>query len=311
MPLSLYRKDLEMSELGKDKGIVFNIQRFSIHDGEGIRTIIFMKGCPLRCIWCCNPESQNIEPEVLFLRDKCIGCMNCVNQCPLGLFEIDREKCTKCGNCAKVCPSSAKRISGKYMTVDEVIKEIEKDRVFYSNSGGGVTLSGGEPLMQSDFAAAVLKKSHLHGLHTAIETSGFASTKDFLKVMEHVDEVFMDLKHMNAEKHKALTGVDNEQILKNAREVAKLGKKVTFRIPLIPDCNDEKENISATGRFVESIGDENTYIEILPYHRLGEMKFEWLDKVYELSETKEPSKETVAEYNKLLEDCGCNVVIRK
>lgn len=300
-----------MPELGKDRGRIFNIQRFSIHDGEGIRTIVFFKGCPLRCIWCCNPESQNMDPEVLFLKDKCIGCMNCVKQCPLGCMEIDRENCKKCGACARVCPSSAKRISGSDMTVDEVVNEIEKDRVFYNNSGGGVTLSGGEPLMQAEFAAAVLKKSHLHGLHTAIETSAFASTEEFLSVLEHVDEVFLDLKHMDTKKHKALTGAGNEQILENARKAAKSGKKVTFRIPLIPDCNDEEENIRKTGQFVASIGNGNTYIEILPYHRLGEMKFEWLDKVYELSEAKEPPKETIAAYNKLLADCGCNVVIRK
>lgn len=300
-----------MAEAGKDKGLIFNIQRFSIHDGEGIRTILFLKGCPLKCIWCCNPESQNPEPEVLFLKDKCIGCMNCVKQCPLGCMDIDRENCKKCGTCARVCPSSAKRISGNYMTVDEAVKEVEKDRVFYNNSGGGVTLSGGEPLMQAEFAAAVLKKCHLHGLHTAIETSAFASREDFCSVIEHVDEVFLDLKHMNSEKHKALTGVGNEQILKNAAEAAKTGKKVTFRIPLIPDCNDEEENIRATGEFVASLPGEDVHIEILPYHRLGEMKFEWIDKVYELSGAKEPSKETVAAYNQLLADCGCDVVIRK
>ncbi|MDE8731537.1 glycyl-radical enzyme activating protein [Eubacteriales bacterium DFI.9.88] len=297
--------------LGKEKGVIFNIQRFSIHDGEGIRTIVFMKGCPLKCIWCCNPESQNIEPEVLFLRDKCIGCMHCVQICPLEAMEIDRKSCRQCGSCARVCPSSAKRLSGRYVTVDEMVKEVEKDRVFYRNSGGGITVSGGEPMMQPEFVAELLRKCHIHDIHTAIETSGFAETEAFLSVIEHVDEVFFDLKHMNSDKHKVLTGVSNEQILKNAAKLPELGKKVTFRIPLIPDCNDEEENIRKTGEFVSALTNENVYIEILPYHRLGEMKFEWLDKIYDLKETKEPPKEQVARYQQILKDCKCNVFVRQ
>ncbi len=294
--------------LGKDNGIIYNIQRFSIHDGEGIRTIIFMKGCPLHCIWCCNPESQSIDPEILFLRDKCIFCQNCVQNCPMDFLEIDRKRCRKCGMCSRVCPADAKKISGKYVTVEDLLKEIEKDRVFYRNSNGGVTISGGEPTMQYDFVAELLRQCHMHDIHTAIETCGYSEQKNLMKVMEHVDEIFFDLKHMDSEKHKALTGVTNKSILENAIKVAGTGKKVTFRIPLVPNCNDEKDNILKTGEFVSKITNDNISIEILPYHRLGEMKFVWLDKEYELSDTKEPTKEQVDKYNKILMQCGCNVV---
>lgn len=298
-----------MSEsLGKDKGIIYNIQRFSIHDGNGIRTIFFMKGCPLKCIWCCNPESQSIEQEVLFLRDKCIGCFNCIKSCPYDAMEIDRDKCKKCGACASVCPANAKRLSGRYITVEEVIREAEKDRVFYDNSEGGVTFSGGEPTLQHEFVSAAAERCRYLDIHTAIETCGYNTWEHMDQVLTHIDEIFFDLKHMNPEKHKALTGVTNELILDNARKTAALGKKITFRLPLVPDCNDEEENVIATAEFVRSITNDHVFIEILPYHRLGEMKFEWLDRVYELSGTQAPPEEQVARYNDIFKSKGCSVV---
>ena len=298
-----------MSEaLRKDKGIIYNIQRFSIHDGNGIRTIFFMKGCPLKCIWCCNPESQSIDPEVLFLRDKCIGCFNCIRSCPYNAMEINREKCKVCGSCTRVCPSNSKRISGRYITIDEVINEAEKDRVFYRNSDGGITFSGGEPTMQHEFVSAAAKRCRQLDIHTAIETCGYNKWENVNKVLEHIDEIFFDIKHMDSEKHKALTGVGNELILDNARKAAGLGKKITFRLPLVPGCNSEEENVIATAEFIGGITKENVFIEILPYHRLGEMKFEWLDRVYELDGTETPPAEQVDRYNDIFKSKGCNVV---
>ena len=307
----IYRKGMliEMNgSLGKDRGIIYNIQRFSIHDGNGIRTIFFMKGCPLKCIWCCNPESQSIEQEVLFLRDKCIGCFNCIRACPYNAMEIERDKCRKCGACSNVCPANAKRISGQYITVDDVIREAEKDRLFYRNSGGGITFSGGEPLLQHEFVSAVAQKLHYLDIHTAIETCGFAPWRNMEQVLSHIDEIFMDLKHMDTEKHKALTGVGNELILENAKKAAALGKRTTFRIPLVPGCNDEEENIVATAEFVKSMTSDDVFFEILPYHRLGEMKFEWLDRVYELEGAETPPDDVVAHYNDIFKEAGCNVI---
>lgn len=294
--------------LGKARGIIYNIQRFSLHDGEGIRTIIFMKGCPLRCQWCCNPESQDLEPEVLFLSDKCMACQNCIKCCPMDFLKIDRDKCKRCGLCAQGCPTSSKRMSGEYVTVNDLLKEVEKDRVFYRNSNGGVTISGGEPTMQHEFTAELLRQCHLRDVNTAIETCGYTDQANLLAVLEHVNEIFFDIKHMDASKHMTLTGVSNETILDNARKTAELGKTLTFRIPLIPDCNDSEENIMKTGEFVSSITKDHVFIEILPYHNLGEMKFVWLDKEYELHGAKAPSAADVDDYNRRLMKMGCNVV---
>lgn len=294
--------------LGNSRGIIYNIQRFSIHDGNGIRTIFFMKGCPLKCIWCCNPESQSIEQEILFLRDKCIGCFNCIRSCPYNAMDIDRDKCKTCGSCTRVCPANAKRVSGRYITVDEVANEAEKDRIFYRNSEGGITFSGGEPTLQHEFVAASAKKCKHLDIHTAIETCGYNTWDHVSHVLEYIDEIFYDIKHMDPDKHKVLTGVTNELILDNARKVAALGKKITFRLPLVPGCNDEEENVVATADFIKSITNDNVFFEILPYHRLGEMKFEWLDRVYELSGTETPPEEQVARYADFFKSKGCNIV---
>lgn len=294
--------------LGKDKGIIYNIQRFSIHDGNGIRTLIFMKGCPLRCLWCCNPESQSITQEILFLCDRCIGCNNCVRQCPFGFLDIDREKCIKCGMCTQVCPSNAKRLSGRYVTVGDLLHEVEKDRLFYRNSGGGVTISGGEPTMQHEFVSELARRCQNLDVETAIETCGYNTWDNMKMVLDYMDEIFFDLKHMNPEKHKVLTGGDNALILGNAEKTAKLGKKLTFRLPLVPDCNDEEENIIATAEFISDITNENVNIEILPYHRLGGVKFDWLGKKYELSGTVAPKQEMVEKYTDIFKSKGCHVV---
>lgn len=307
-----------MTESEETKGLIFNIQKFSIHDGHGIRTLIFMKGCPLSCVWCCNPESQHFTEEVMFVRKNCIGCYKCVEACPQkainpDTLETGRALCTVCGACAEVCYANARKKVGRWVTVGELMEEIEKDRLIYRNSGGGITVGGGEPTSQPEFVAALIKECKLLNIHTAIETCGYGQWDRIEKIFDYVEQIFLDLKHMNDAEHKKLTGVSNKLILENARRAASLGKDITFRIPLIPACNDSEENVAETGRFVKGLMDgsnhpERIKIEILPYHGLGADKYAWLDKEYLLEKTKAPEKEVKKHYNSLLKSCGCNVV---
>lgn len=296
-------------------GTIFNIQKFSIHDGYGIRTLVFMKGCPLKCLWCSNPESQRHQPEIMFVRKNCIGCGKCVTLCPQGCtnaedFSIDRKACTLCGICVKYCYANAKKTVGKEMSVYDVLEEIEKDWVFYHNSQGGLTVGGGEPTAQPKFVATLLNQCKKLALHTAIETCGFGDWERISPVLCAPDQIFFDLKHMDSIMHKKLTGVDNTSILENAERVAKKGKDITFRLPLIPGCSDSKENITQTGKFVAGLTGENPQIkiELLPYHALGADKYKWMDIPYSLEELQAPDSRTVEHYNKLLESLGCNVV---
>ncbi len=233
-------------------GTVFNTQKFSIHDGTGIRTLIFMKGCPLRCIWCSNPESQRTGPEVMFVRSKCTGCGKCAALCREAAvddvtFDIDRSRCVKCGLCTSKCYAGAKKMTGRQVTVREMMELIEKDRIFYTNSGGGVTVGGGEPAMQHGFVEELLKACRESHIHTAIETCGYGRWQDICGMFDNADQIFFDLKAIDPELHRRLTGVSNELILHNAEQAAVRGKDVIFRIPLIPGCNDSLTNIEETG----------------------------------------------------------------
>lgn len=271
-------KDKEVS-----RGVVFNIQKYSIHDGPGIRTTVFLKGCPLRCLWCQNPESHRKEPEILLFKDRCTLCGRCVAVCPNGASSlsdtssmIDRSKCIGCGKCVEVCPNEARQLSGEYMTVDEVMEEVLKDVVFYKNSGGGVTLSGGDPIAQSGFALAILKRCKEAGLHTALETCGYARWSTMEKLLKYTDLVLFDIKHMDAARHREGTGKPNSIILRNARRIAKL-KPLRVRVPLIPGFNDSAEHIRQLAKFVrEKLGLVD--IDLLPYNKLGEVKHERLDR---------------------------------
>ena len=267
------------------RGKVMNIQRFSIHDGPGIRTVVFMKGCPLRCFWCQNPESQSVQPQMLFNRGLCTRCGRCAELCPAGAtlqqdgtIVLDREKCTGCGLCAQHCPSNARTLIGKTMTVEEVCTEVVKDRQHYFHSGGGVTLSGGELLLQADFSRSVMKRCHELYINTAIETCGYAKEDVFRKVLAETDYVLYDIKHMDNEKHRLGTGVGNEVILRNARIAAKERPSV-FRIPLIPGFNDDEESVLRTRDFVvHELGRPPEDLILLKYNKLGEAKYEHLDK---------------------------------
>jgi len=272
-----------MTENSELKGVVFDIQRYSIHDGPGIRTSVFLKGCPLRCFWCQNPESQMMVPQVLFYKDKCTNCGRCVEVCPTGASglsdmssEVDRDKCIGCGKCVEVCPNEARRITGRYMTTDEVVSEVMKDVKFYRKSGGGVTLSGGEPLFQPEFALEILQKCKSMGLHTVLETCGLAPWSTMEKLLAYVDYVLYDIKHLDTRKHRKGTKRSNELILENAKMVS-VCKPMKVRIPLIPAFNDSPDDIRAIARFVKSELD-SAEMELLAYNKMGESKYERLGR---------------------------------
>jgi pyruvate formate lyase activating enzyme len=264
-------------------GVVFNIQRCSLHDGPGIRTTVFLKGCPLSCFWCQNPESQSGDPEILLDRRKCTLCGACLQACRNravrlagGELVLDRAVCRGCGRCVTACPNEARSISGKRMSVEEVLREVLRDVTFYRRSGGGVTLSGGEPLAQPRFSREVLRRCKEEGLHTALDTCGCAPWPRLKEVLEYADLVLFDVKHLDAAKHREATGRDNRSILENAKRIAKF-KPLRVRVPLIPGFNDSAETVGDIVRFAEDeLG--GPPVDLLPYNRLGEIKFDFLDK---------------------------------
>lgn len=272
------------------KADIFNIQRFSIHDGPGIRTTIFLKGCPMRCLWCANPESQHRQPELSVMQQHCIGCGACVQVCREGAvsFEkgqicIDRQRCTACGACAGECYSNTLKLMGKKMTVEEVFAEIQKDAAFYANSGGGYTLSGGEPLLQGEFCCMLAEKCKADGIHGAIETAGYGGEPDKLYALAGMlDLIFFDVKHMDDAVHRQVTGVSNVPVLDNLRAIQGSAKEIILRTPLIAGCNDTRWNIEQTARLCNASEKVKKW-EILPYHKLGEHKYRQLDRPYEMS----------------------------
>lgn len=296
-------------------GIIFNTQKFSIHDGNGIRTLIFMKGCPLACLWCSNPESQSADVEVMDVKSNCTGCGKCAVLCEYhavkdGSFDIERSLCRKCGKCAAKCYANAKKMVGKKVTVRELMQLIEKDRIFYTNSGGGVTIGGGEPLAQPLFVGELLRTCRESNIHTAVETSGYGQWETIKEVFEVTDQLFFDLKAMNPDLHQQLTGVRNDEILGNAVRAAALEKEIIFRIPLVPGCNDSVDNMKETGEFVSSLQKKNNRIsiEILPYHNLGEDKYCWLSRKYSLAKLERPRQESLQLCRQLLAEKCSNVL---
>ncbi|NLX70846.1 MAG: glycyl-radical enzyme activating protein [Clostridiales bacterium] len=265
------------------KGLIFNIQRFSIHDGPGIRTTVFFKGCSLRCFWCHNPESIHPHPQIQLFLQKCIGCGKCFEICPVGAHcMIDgervflRELCRNCGKCAEICYADALVLAGKWLTAREVMDEVEKDKPFYENSDGGVTISGGEPLLQADFARALLEECKKEGLHTVVDTAGNVPWEAFEKVLPFTDLFLYDLKAADEEFHRQVTGAGNARILDNLKKLANSDKNIWIRIPIIPGVNDKVEEMEKLLMIIKELK-QIEYVELLPFHRLGEGKYTSLD----------------------------------
>jgi pyruvate formate lyase activating enzyme len=288
-----------------DRGLIFNIQKFSLHDGSGIRTLVFLKGCPLRCKWCSNPEGQAGYPELAYNRSKCIKtveCGWCIQVCKLGAIkedgngkvDINRKLCNNCGDCVEICPSKALEILGRCMSVEEVIGVIEEDSTFYARSGGGLTLGGGDPVFQPEFAVRLLKSAQDRGIDTAIETTGYSDWQDLEDICMYANTVFFDIKCIDPGKHKRGTGFTNELILENFQKLGRTfdGLSIVARTPVVPGFNDTKTDIEAIVDFIKgSKGDYN--YELLPYHRFGEPKYQQLGKEYALAHLQPPSAEHI------------------
>jgi pyruvate formate lyase activating enzyme len=310
-------------------GKVYDIQGFSVQDGPGIRTTVFLKGCPLRCLWCHSPESQQFHAQLSWISMRCIGvekCGKCLDACSKGavspgkwtqhaatnekiqLIHVDRSICDNCGDCTAVCHWKALEMCGKDYTVEELLKRVMKDEPFYEQSGGGVTLSGGEPLSQPQFILQLLMRLKECGIHTAVDTSGYAKYKIIERILPYTDLFLYDLKHMNDKQHKMVTGVSNERILENAEKIARAGGKMQIRIPVIPDFNDSSESIQEIGEFCKSLGDAVTVIQLLPYHNLGVMKYHRISDGQAL-EADLPSDEKMSAIIILLEDMGLPVTV--
>lgn len=288
-------------------GRIINIQRFCTKDGPGIRTTVFLKGCPLKCVWCHNPESQSGEREILFYADKCISCGACAVNCLKNCHKIEngheyrKENCVKCGTCEKVCPTKAIEVCGTEISVDQVVETVKKDKEFYEVSGGGVTVSGGEPLFQAEFTIELLKECKKNSIHTAIETCGFADKKTFESVIKYCDLVLFDVKETNAEKHLSFTGAPLESILENLDVLNASDVPFIIRAPIIPTFNDRKEHFESLKKLKESLKNCQA-IEIMPYHKIGEYKYGILGRENLLKDLKAPSKESVKNWQDTLKN---------
>ncbi|MCX6094619.1 MAG: glycyl-radical enzyme activating protein [Candidatus Bipolaricaulota bacterium] len=282
-------------------GTIFDLKRFAIHDGPGVRTTVFLKGCPLRCAWCHNPESQERGPELLFWGERCVACGACVSACPHGAIarastaakpETDRTRCTACGACVAACVPRARSIVGSTRTIDDLLSEIDRDVLFYDQSRGGVTLSGGEPLAQPEFAAELLQACQERRIHTAVDTCGFAAEPALAAVAAHTDLFLYDIKLLDDERHRRWTGVSNATILANLRCLSEDGKRVWIRYPLITGVNDSERDLRELGRFVSRLPGVEA-VQILPYHAAGERKFAHLGRRYELPGVLPSDPETI------------------
>lgn len=295
-------------------GVVSDIQRYCIHDGPGIRTVAFLKGCPLRCGWCSNPESQDFNPQLLYKSSKCLGCLRCKAICPTGCIRgvagnsisIDRERCIRCFECVKVCPSKSLVQKGSIYSVDEIIAEVVKDEQFYKSSNGGVTLSGGEVLGQYIFAAHINKVLKELNINTAIETTGYGKWEHLKLISDYSDTILFDIKHYESEAHFRGTGVKNDLIIENLRKLIECRKDVIVRIPVIPGFNMNESDIEGIRSLLKML--EVKKVDILPFHQLGSSKYALLDMEYSLRDLYSPKEEELDAIRRNFESNGFEVV---
>jgi pyruvate formate lyase activating enzyme len=302
-------------EINENKGVVFNIQRFSIHDGPGIRTTVFLKGCPLRCGWCSNPESISLLPEIITRDVKCIKCGKCVEACPKKAIvvlddtrTVDWEKCDQCMKCVEVCPSKSIEPAGKYISVKEVLDTVERDASYYRRTNGGMTVSGGEPLVQWPFTLKLLQEAKKRGFHTVLDTTGYADWKVLDEIRNYTDIVLYDVKHLDSAKHQEATGVSNERIIENLQKMVDNPKtKIWIRHPVIPRFNDIDEDIEELCRFVLALGPSVEKVSLLPYHKFGELKYTATGRKYPWDGAPLISDERMAEFKEHIESHGLKV----
>jgi pyruvate formate lyase activating enzyme len=282
------------------ESLIFDIKRYAINDGPGIRVVIFFKGCNLHCAWCHNPESISSKIEKMYAPAKCIKCGTCVEACPENAITLtsegiitDPDLCKMCGKCADVCPTKAIEMSGKVMQVTEIMDIIEKERIFFDQSGGGVTFSGGEPLVHTKMLIRLLDECGKRGIHRAVDTAGNVSTEIILDVAKRTDLFLYDIKMMDSDLHRKWINSGNEKILHNLTVLAEAGKHIIIRIPLIGGVNDTDENIELTAKFISELAGEKKQVHLLPYHAIAENKYRKLGKSDDFEKLKEPDKETL------------------
>lgn len=296
-------------------GIIFDIKKYAIHDGPGIRTTVFLKGCPLRCRWCHNPESWLPTPELMFRRTRCVGCGRCIESCPQRAISpapqspiTNPDRCSQCGVCIEVCPQNAREIAGRLVSADELLAEICKDIIFYDDSNGGVTLSGGEPLMQADFAFEVLARCKEREIHTTVDTCCFGETDKLRKLADVTDLFLCDIKHVDNHMHERFTRAANRQILKNITWLADAQKAIIIRVPVVPGFNDHPEQIESIAQFAQTLKTVNE-IDLLPYHSGGVSKAQRIDKEGEVMQQNRPDNEILAALKDVVEKYGFSVKI--